>query len=45
MLKLDDYKKVCKIAAKIVEKFGDAYLSIFQRAFEKLKKSRSSHQS
>ena len=39
MLTLDDYKKACKIAAKVVEKFGDAYLPVFQRTFEELKKA------
>lgn len=35
---LNDYRKVCTAAARIVTKFGDAYLPIFERALKELKK-------
>ena len=32
-----DLKRLCKIAAQIVAKFGDNYLPIFERAHKELK--------
>lgn len=39
MLTIEDYKRAYKIAAKIVSKYGDKYLPIFERAHKEFMKA------
>ncbi|SFA54855.1 hypothetical protein SAMN04488511_11428 [Pedobacter suwonensis] len=43
MLKLIDYERACRTAAKLVEKFGDKYLPIFERTYKELKQAQETN--
>ena len=40
VFKLEDYELACKVAAKLVNKFGDVYLPIFKRTHDELRAAR-----